>query len=67
MAPLYVQREGSRLDEGASRRRRWCNRPDVARLLAAVGDPDRGFDAIVVGEYERAFCGRQFDELAPLL
>jgi len=24
-------------------------------LLAAMADPDRGWDAIVVGEYERAF------------
>ncbi|GAA0256542.1 hypothetical protein GCM10010492_66830 [Saccharothrix mutabilis subsp. mutabilis] len=54
-------------DEGASRRRRWSNRPAAARLLEALADPDRGFDAIVVGEYERAFCGRQFDELVPLL
>ncbi|WP_238413250.1 recombinase family protein, partial [Saccharothrix deserti] len=54
-------------DEGASRCRRWCNRPEASRLLEAVADPDRGFDAIVVGEYERAFCGRQFDELVPLL
>ncbi|WP_051764857.1 recombinase family protein [Saccharothrix syringae] len=54
-------------DEGASRRRRWSNRPEAARLLEALADLDRGFDAIVVGEYERAFCGRQFDELVPLL
>ncbi|RKT55550.1 recombinase family protein [Saccharothrix australiensis] len=54
-------------DEGASRRRRWSNRPEAARLLEALADPDCGFDAIVVGEYERAFCGRQFDELVPLL
>lgn len=50
-----------------SRRRGWANRPEAARLLAEIARPDRGFDAIVVGEYERAFCGRQFDELAPLL
>ncbi|MBB5803580.1 DNA invertase Pin-like site-specific DNA recombinase [Saccharothrix ecbatanensis] len=54
-------------DECASRRRRWSNRPEAARLLEALTDPDPGFDAIVVGEYERAFCGRQFDELVPLL
>jgi site-specific DNA recombinase len=29
-------------------------------------DPDRGFDAIVVGEYERAFYGNQFSLMAPL-
>ncbi|QUQ64604.1 hypothetical protein JJ691_23240 [Kutzneria sp. CA-103260] len=36
-------------------------------LLQALADPDRRFDAIVIGERERAFCGRQFDQLAPLL
>ncbi|KOX19744.1 hypothetical protein ADK67_32900 [Saccharothrix sp. NRRL B-16348] len=54
-------------DEGVSRRRRWSNRPEGARLLEALVDPDRGFDAVVVGEYERAFYGRQFDEMVPLL
>jgi hypothetical protein len=34
-------------------------------LLAALADPDRGFDAVVVGEYERAFCGDQLARLAP--
>jgi hypothetical protein len=28
--------------------------------------PDRGFDAIVVGGYERAFCGDQYAAMAPL-
>ncbi|ONI92225.1 hypothetical protein ALI22I_05425 [Saccharothrix sp. ALI-22-I] len=53
MSTLLVEGYGtvvvSFFDEGASRRRKWCNRPEAARLLAAVGDPDRGFDAIVVG------------------
>ena len=31
---------------------------------AAVADPARGFDAIVVGEYERAFAGGQLLEFA---
>ncbi|MFD0204712.1 MULTISPECIES: recombinase family protein [Saccharothrix] len=53
-------------DEGSSRCHRWSNRPEAARLLKALAE-ERGFDAIVVGEYERAFCGRQFDELVPLL
>ncbi len=30
-------------------------------------DPDRGWDAIVVGEYERAFYGSQYAATAPLL
>jgi len=31
-----------------------------------MADPDRGFDAIVVGEYERAFYGSQYSLMAPL-
>jgi site-specific DNA recombinase len=31
-----------------------------------MADPDRGFDAIVVGEYERAFYGMQYAAMAPL-
>jgi hypothetical protein len=29
------------------------------RGLAALADPDRGWEAIVIGEYERAFYGGQ--------
>jgi hypothetical protein len=32
-----------------------------------MADPGRGFDAIVVGEYERAFTGHQLTDLLPLL
>lgn len=46
-------------DEGCSRRWSWSKRPRAAALLAAVQSPDRGFDAVVVGEYERAFYGDQ--------
>ncbi|MCK2238985.1 MULTISPECIES: recombinase family protein [unclassified Crossiella] len=47
-------------DEGRSRRWSWWDRPAAAALLAAAERPDREFDAIVVGEYERAFEGDQF-------
>ena len=43
------------------------DRPEAARLLAAIVDPDRGFDAIVVGEYARALYGSQAIHLGPLL
>jgi site-specific DNA recombinase len=46
-------------DVGYSRRLPWASRPQAAALLAAVADPHRGFDAVVVGEYERAFYGDQ--------
>ncbi|WP_246278263.1 recombinase family protein [Phytohabitans rumicis] len=54
-------------DIGHSREIAWTDRPEAARLLAAITDPDRGFDAIVVGEYARAFYGSQAIHLAPLL
>jgi DNA invertase Pin-like site-specific DNA recombinase len=54
-------------DEGVSRRIAWPDRPQAAALLAALVDPARGFDAIVVGEYERAFHGEQLNQLVPVL
>jgi site-specific DNA recombinase len=54
-------------DRGYSRRLAWRNRPQAAALLGALADPDRGFDAVVVGEYERAFFGDQLTEVLPLL
>jgi hypothetical protein len=54
-------------DVGCSRRRPWLCRPRAAELLAAVAAADRGFDAIVVGEYERAFAGDQLAQLLPVL
>jgi site-specific DNA recombinase len=32
------------------RRLQWADRPQAAMLLAAFADPEREFDAIVVGE-----------------
>jgi site-specific DNA recombinase len=54
-------------DRGHSRRTPWSSRPQAAALLAALADPGRGFDAVVVGEYERAFVGDQLTQLLPLL
>ncbi|HEU5469080.1 MAG TPA: recombinase family protein [Actinophytocola sp.] len=53
-------------DIGQTRRTAWADRPQAARLLAALARPDRGFDAVVVGEYERAFCGDQLIHLLPI-
>jgi hypothetical protein len=36
-------------------------------LLESAARSDRGFDAIVVGEYERAFSGGQLHGLLPVL
>jgi site-specific DNA recombinase len=51
-------------DVGCSRRVPWVRRPQAGALLAALLEADRGFDAVVVGEYERAFYGEQLTHLA---
>jgi site-specific DNA recombinase len=53
-------------DAGQSRTVAWGRRPEAARLVALLADPGRGWDAIVVGEYERAFYGSQYAAMAPL-
>jgi site-specific DNA recombinase len=53
-------------DEGQSRTVAWGRRPQAAALVAQLADPNRGWDAVVVGEYERAFYGSQYAMMAPL-
>jgi DNA invertase Pin-like site-specific DNA recombinase len=53
-------------DTDLSRRLSWSDRAQAAALLRALANPDRGFDAVVVGEYERAFCGDQVLTLLPV-
>jgi DNA invertase Pin-like site-specific DNA recombinase len=53
-------------DVGESRTVAWARRPQYAALVAQLADPGRGWDAIVVGEYERAFHGSQYAAMAPL-
>ena len=53
-------------DAGESRTLPWTRRLQAADLVAALADPDRGWDAIVIGEYERAFYGSQHASMAPL-
>jgi hypothetical protein len=48
-------------DDGCSRRLPWHQRPAAMALLAAASRDEPVFDAVVVGEYERAFCGDQFE------
>jgi DNA invertase Pin-like site-specific DNA recombinase len=54
-------------DQGSSRSVPWGKRPQAAALLAAAADPGRGFDAVVVGEFERAFTGGQAMPVIALL
>jgi site-specific DNA recombinase len=53
-------------DAGESRTVAWGRRPQAAALVAQLADPGRGWDAIEIGEYERAFCGSQYAAMAPL-
>ena len=53
-------------DAGESRALPWARRPQAAAVVAQLADPDRGWDAIVIGEYERAFYGNQYASMAPL-
>jgi hypothetical protein len=54
-------------DVGCSRRLPWAERPQAAALLTTATSPLRPFDAVVVGEYERAFHGDQLAHIAALL
>jgi hypothetical protein len=47
-------------DTGQSRTLAWPRRPQTAALVAQRADPDPGWDAIVIGEYERAFYGNRY-------
>src|SRR5712664_2681786 len=53
-------------DTGESRELAWGRRPQAAALVAQLADPERGWDAVVIGEYERAFYGSQYASMAPL-
>ncbi|MFF4599829.1 recombinase family protein [Amycolatopsis sp. NPDC001319] len=50
-------------DAGTSRRIPWPQRPQAAQLMAEITNPVPAIDAIVVGKYERAFTGAQFNTL----
>jgi hypothetical protein len=53
-------------DVGESRSLPWQRRPQASALLRALRDPQRGFDAVVIGEPHRAFYGNQFGLTFPL-
>ncbi|MET8873169.1 recombinase family protein, partial [Nocardia sp. NPDC004604] len=54
-------------DVGQSRSIPWKRRPQATRLLEAIRDPDRGFDAVVIGEPQRAFYGNQYGLTFPVI
>ncbi|WP_434740779.1 recombinase family protein [Micromonospora sp. SH-82] len=53
-------------DIGLSRSLPWKRRPLAANLLDALADPNRGFDAVVIGEPQRAFYGNQYSLTMPV-
>ena len=53
-------------DIGLSRSLPWKRRPQAATLLNALADPTRGFDAVVIGEPQRAFYGNQYSLTMPV-
>lgn len=53
-------------DIGLSRSLPWKRRPEAQRLLETFPDPGRGFDAVVIGEPQRAFYGSQFGLTFPV-
>ncbi|NYH77202.1 DNA invertase Pin-like site-specific DNA recombinase [Actinopolyspora biskrensis] len=52
-------------DIGQSRSVPWERREEAGRLLSALKDSDRGWDAVVVGEGTRCWFGNQFSLIAP--
>jgi site-specific DNA recombinase len=42
-----------------------ARRLQAAALVVQLADPERGWDAIVIGEYERAFYSSQYTSMAP--
>jgi DNA invertase Pin-like site-specific DNA recombinase len=53
-------------DIGQSSSLPWARRPRAAQLLADLTDPGRGFDAVVIGEPQRAFYGNQYSLTMPV-
>src|SRR2546429_9556920 len=58
--PLGGQVVAEFFDIGQSRSVPWDRREEAARLLAELKRPDRGWDAVVVGEGTRCWFGNQF-------
>ncbi|MFI6298347.1 recombinase family protein [Nonomuraea sp. NPDC050790] len=53
-------------DVDKSRSIPWQLRPYAAALIEELKDPRRGFDAVVIGEPQRAFYGNQYSLTFPL-
>ncbi|MEU2742942.1 recombinase family protein, partial [Streptomyces sp. NPDC007095] len=57
---------GEYFDVGQTRALPWQRRPRANELLEELKNPNRGFDAVVIGEPQRMFYGNQFSLIFPL-
>ncbi|WP_078966924.1 recombinase family protein [Streptomyces sp. WM6378] len=64
--PVGGQIVAEYFDSGHSRALPWKRRPQAAALLQDLRNPQRGFDAVVIGEPQRTFYGNQFGNTFPL-
>jgi hypothetical protein len=69
-AETLIESNGGRIvveyfDVDRSRSIPWVRRPEASRLLDALKNPNRGFDAVVIGEPHRAFYGGQYGRPSP--
>jgi site-specific DNA recombinase len=68
-ATLLTEGHGAIVEEffdiGYSRSLPWRRRPEATRLMEAIATPGRTFDAVVIGEPQRAFYGAQFSDTFP--
>lgn len=63
--PLGGEITAEFFDIGQSRSVPWERREEAARLLMQLKRPDRGWNAVVVGEGTRCWFGNQFSLIAP--
>jgi hypothetical protein len=67
IAPFGGQIVATYHDIDVSRSVPWSRRPQATRLLVDAADRSRGWEALVIGEPQRAFSGAQFQLVFPVL
>ncbi|WP_459710773.1 hypothetical protein [Actinophytocola sp. KF-1] len=65
VGPLGGEVVAEFFDVGQSRSVPWERRAEAPRVLAALKRPDRGWNAVVVGEGTGCWFGNQFSLIAP--
>jgi DNA invertase Pin-like site-specific DNA recombinase len=69
-ARALIEQHGEIVEEfydiGQSRSIPWKRRPQASALLSALKISDRGFDAVAIGEPQRAFYGNQYGLTFPV-